>query len=743
MNTMHSLIRALTVALLLTTASGLTAQTVDTIAGLVTAITAANANSAATTINLTGGTYTLTANLPNLAANHLTLQGPATGTPAILDASALVSGVIFNVTADQVTIASLTLRNARTHAIAIQPGADQGRIENCVIANPTTPFPATAAIDGNNCQNWTITGNALSSIIGTTATAEPAIHFYGGASGTTVTNNLILNCDRAIGLGGDAPNTDPTPIAPAIPGQPQNATVTVGQTATFTVTATGTPPLRYQWRKNGSAIDGARFTAYTTPITSQADSGALFSVIVTDDAGANTTSANATLTVSTGTLRSQHYVDPVNGTASGDGSSSNPWKSLQDVIDHQVETRAWEALPYTVDKKLVPVNVGALVKAGDTIWLRSGYYGALTIQSAYNIAPITVAAEANSVPKFSNVLVQSAQNWILRGFSVSPSYAPTYSADTIVTAENHSWRGPAYDIVIDGFEIFSVPDETVWPLASDWDTKAANGITASGARVVIRNCRLRNINFGISMDGDGSRVEHNTIDGFCGDGMRGNGDDEAFEYNLVKNLRLVNANHPDGFQSWSTGSDGAVGTGVVKNITLRGNVFISYENTTSPFIAGFQGIGCFDGTYENWVVENNVVFTDTYHGIAFYGAHNVRIVNNTVLDLNSTNAMTPWILVTDHKNGDPSRSCIVRNNLTTTLNVTANVSNSIVVDHNLVVPKNPVGYFVDLALHNARLAAGSPAIDQGSASQAPTIDADEKSRPQGAAVDVGAYEYRP
>src|ERR1700722_7796125 len=45
--------------------------------------------------------------------------------------------------------------------------------------------------------------------------------------------------------------------APTITAQPANQTVTAGQTATFTVAATGTAPLSYQWQKNGSAISGA------------------------------------------------------------------------------------------------------------------------------------------------------------------------------------------------------------------------------------------------------------------------------------------------------------------------------------------------------------------------------------------------------------------------------------------------------------------------------------------------------
>jgi len=70
----------------------------------------------------------------------------------------------------------------------------------------------------------------------------------------------------------------------------------VGQTAKFNVMATGTPPLSYQWRKNGVNIDGATRSSYTTPPTTQEDNGSLFSVVVSNSAG-SVTSNDATLTV--------------------------------------------------------------------------------------------------------------------------------------------------------------------------------------------------------------------------------------------------------------------------------------------------------------------------------------------------------------------------------------------------------------------------------------------------------------
>ena len=70
-----------------------------------------------------------------------------------------------------------------------------------------------------------------------------------------------------------------------------------GQTATFSVSATGTAPLSYQWQKNQANIAGATSASYTTPTLTLADSGETFRVTVTNSAG-SMASNPAALTVS-------------------------------------------------------------------------------------------------------------------------------------------------------------------------------------------------------------------------------------------------------------------------------------------------------------------------------------------------------------------------------------------------------------------------------------------------------------
>lgn len=82
---------------------------------------------------------------------------------------------------------------------------------------------------------------------------------------------------------------------PAITAQPKEQAACPGGSATFSVTATGTAPLSYQWRKDGTPITGATGATYTISSVAAANAGS-YTVVVTNKAG-SVTSAPAALTV--------------------------------------------------------------------------------------------------------------------------------------------------------------------------------------------------------------------------------------------------------------------------------------------------------------------------------------------------------------------------------------------------------------------------------------------------------------
>ncbi len=106
-----------------------------------------------------------------------------------------------------------------------------------------------------------------------------------------VVSLLLSGCSGVSTPGSAAPA-----IAPAIATQPANQAVTAGQTATFSVTATGTAPLSYQWQKGTTAITGATSASYTTAATATSDNGTQYRVVVSNSQG-TATSNSASLTV--------------------------------------------------------------------------------------------------------------------------------------------------------------------------------------------------------------------------------------------------------------------------------------------------------------------------------------------------------------------------------------------------------------------------------------------------------------
>jgi len=133
-------------------------------------------------------------------------------------------------------------------------------------------------------------GYVLTAPAGTTKVRIQEVYYqpYGYAGGSVYADQMVLE--------------NLTPSDPNITGLPVSQTKLVGETATFTVVASGATPLSYQWKTNGvnvpngGNISGAT-TATLTIANVQKSQAGVYSVDVTDMAG--TLTANATLTVKT------------------------------------------------------------------------------------------------------------------------------------------------------------------------------------------------------------------------------------------------------------------------------------------------------------------------------------------------------------------------------------------------------------------------------------------------------------
>ena len=104
-----------------------------------------------------------------------------------------------------------------------------------------------------------------------------------------------------------------TRSAPVLRGQPSSLSVAAGRPATFTVEASGTAPLSYQWQRGGVDLPGATGPTLTLDAVKPADSGARFRVRVSNPAG-SVLSNEAVLTVLAGSAPVATLLTPRPGT---------------------------------------------------------------------------------------------------------------------------------------------------------------------------------------------------------------------------------------------------------------------------------------------------------------------------------------------------------------------------------------------------------------------------------------------
>jgi glucose/arabinose dehydrogenase len=129
--------------------------------------------------------------------------------------------------------------------------------------------------------------------------------------------------------------------APVITNQPQSISVPQGNQASFSVTATGTPPLSYQWRKNTVNIPGATNATYTIPSVVPADAGN-YSVVVSNTAGSVPSNDAVLIVTSPNQLPTATINTPVAGATYAAGDVINFSGSGTDPEDGTLSAPAFE-----------------------------------------------------------------------------------------------------------------------------------------------------------------------------------------------------------------------------------------------------------------------------------------------------------------------------------------------------------------------------------------------------------------
>ncbi|MFA4831517.1 MAG: right-handed parallel beta-helix repeat-containing protein [Patescibacteria group bacterium] len=380
-------------------------------------------------------------------------------------------------------------------------------------------------------------------------------------------------------------------------------------------------------------------------------------------------------------LAATYYV-ATNGNDSNSGGQAQPWRTLQHAADAMI--------------------------AGDTVLVQPGTYaGFMTTRPGTLTNPITFKANGTGV-------ILNSRN---------PNTAD------IINIEN--WSGPAHDyIVVGGFEI--------------------TGSMRAGVRVI---------------NGRGVVIKNNNIhnNGYWGI-LTGWTPDIQIINNIAYDQIGANAQHGIYVSNSNISPD---------NPIVRGN--ISYGNKQNGIqLNGDCGTTPTDGWIDGGSIEGNTVYNNGWKGLSIISVRNAIIQNNVIYNngLNGGSAGAIHLVAETGANctAYPSNNNIVVNN---TVNETAIAGIRIthgannVIFNNILISPNPYvnetglleyhdaassiertsasGLFVNTNLNDYRLSLGSPAINIGKliyqGELAPATDFDGLSRPSGAYIDAGAYEY--
>lgn len=289
--------------------SGVTSSVVVRAGGVATTLTPAGVSFGVASAPVIG---TQPAGLTATAGGAATFTVAATGTSPLTYQWRKNGTNVAGATGASLTVTLLQASDAGDYSVVVTNAA--GSVTSAlaalvvnvpVVAPAITTQPASQSVLVGGSATFTVvsTGSAplayqwrkdgVNLAGATAATYSVASTALGDAGSYTVvvTNSVGTATSAAAALAVSVPSA-----APAITTSPASQSVVVGASVAFSVTASGTAPLGYQWQKNGGVISGATSAGYTIPSAQLADAGS-FSVIVSNAAG-SATSAAAALTVS-------------------------------------------------------------------------------------------------------------------------------------------------------------------------------------------------------------------------------------------------------------------------------------------------------------------------------------------------------------------------------------------------------------------------------------------------------------
>jgi hypothetical protein len=408
-------------------------------------------------------------------------------------------------------------------------------------------------------------------------------------------------------------------------------------------------------------------------------------------------------------LAASYYVAPLSAKptcAIADGSLKCPWLKVAEALAN-------------------PKVIG-----GDTILLMDGDHGHVRTNRSFD-KDVTVKSQNGSNAHLNSIHFSDLAKHIkLQNLKIWRTDADA-SAFMV-----RSYSGASY-LTFENLDVRSRPDTdnqvnwTVdrWLAASG---TASVGMELRGKNYIVRNCRVSAVHVGIFAMGGGALVEGNLVMDFTGDGLKSGGSQSIFRNNVVKNRFKISDTHADGFQAYAPT--------VLTDLTIENNTILEWTYAKShPMRGTLQGIGMFNGYYDNLLIQNNVIATRHYHGITVQGTRHSKIINNTVVNIDGIVGKSPWIRIVGKTATLPSQDVIVANNVAMQFQGATDAVNKVLFTHNSVI-LYPAKVMTDIATFNYVPKTTSGFIDTGNATYAAKTDIMGAPRPYGKGPDRGAFE---
>ena len=307
------------------------------------------------------------------------------------------------------------------------------------------------------------------------------------------------------------------------------------------------------------------------------------------------------------------WLDPVKGSnRTGDGSYGRPYGSLSTfvntigLLERKSETGA--------------IIVSGTVKGGDTLLLKGGHHGDVTIDKAFFDNELVISAAPDTKPSIGAFKLRAGKNITLKGIIIDSSLGherlPVTPIIRIGTDLNETLKTSL--IKIEDSLITSGSGYINWDV-SDWTMYSKGGVRVgkNTIDVTIKNCEFVATKIAIDLQGNNGVVEGCVIDHWMQCGVQVGGDFCTLKNNVILHNVPDDFNHDVGVKLFNIkGNTGAV---INANVCLEEP---SIATMSESYTKGFVG---FDGPYVDCVFTNNFYKGSGVHGVSLYDLSLIHI----------------------------------------------------------------------------------------------------------------------